>query len=67
MLWLLRSDFILLHLQVCGAAVGVAGDLCRALGKEIIKFSDDLMMMLLENLSVSLSVSMACNCACRYR
>lgn len=36
--------------QVCLAAVGVVGDLCRALGANIRTHCDELMMMLLENL-----------------
>ncbi|XP_041374480.1 LOW QUALITY PROTEIN: importin subunit beta-1-like [Gigantopelta aegis] len=36
--------------QVCLAAVGVVGDLCRALGVKILPYCDDLMTMLLENL-----------------
>ncbi|KAK3747939.1 hypothetical protein RRG08_041776 [Elysia crispata] len=36
--------------QVCLAAVGVVGDLCRALGPNILPHCDELMMMLLENL-----------------
>ncbi|GFN99781.1 importin subunit beta-1 [Plakobranchus ocellatus] len=38
--------------QVCLAAVGVVGDLCRALGANIGSHCDELMMMLLENLGV---------------
>jgi len=36
--------------QVCQAAVGVTGDICRALGTQVLPFSDELMMTLLENL-----------------
>ena len=39
--------------QVCQAAVGVTGDICRALGTQVLPFSDELMMTLLENLGVS--------------
>ena len=39
-------------LQICLAAVGVVGDLCRALSKNILPFCDEIMVMLLENLSV---------------
>lgn len=35
---------------VCGAAVGIVGDLCRALGPKILPYCDEIMMMLLENL-----------------
>merc|ERR1712012_310978 len=37
--------------QVCQAAVGVTGDICRALSGKVLPFSDEIMMMLLENLS----------------
>lgn len=37
--------------QVCLAAVGLVGDLCRALGMKMLPFCNELMMMLLENLS----------------
>jgi hypothetical protein len=40
--------------QVCLAAVGVVGDLCRALGKEILPFCDEIMLLLLADLSVSI-------------
>jgi len=36
--------------QVCLAAVGLMGDLCRALGKQVLPFCDEIMVMLLENL-----------------
>ncbi|KAL8564063.1 Importin subunit beta-1 [Nucella lapillus] len=36
--------------QVCLAAVGLIGDLCRALGLKILPFCNELMMVLLENL-----------------
>ncbi|XP_064598231.1 importin subunit beta-1-like [Liolophura sinensis] len=36
--------------QVCLIAVGVTGDICRALGNKILVYCDDIMMMLLENL-----------------
>ncbi|NP_001191603.1 importin beta 1 [Aplysia californica] len=36
--------------QVCLAAVGIVGDLCRALGQNVRPHCDELMMMLLENL-----------------
>jgi len=35
---------------VCSAAVGVTGDICRALGDKVEPFCDDLMQMLVENL-----------------
>ena len=41
-----------LYFQVCLAAVGVVGDLCRALSLNILPHCDELMMMLLENLGV---------------
>lgn len=36
--------------QVCIAAVGLVGDLCRALGQKILPYCDEIMMLLLENL-----------------
>jgi len=36
--------------QVCQAAVGVTGDICRALSSKVMPYSDEIMMMLLENL-----------------
>lgn len=36
--------------QVCTAAVGLTGDICRALGMEVLPFCDEVMTMLLENL-----------------
>nr|XP_037268214.1 importin subunit beta-1-like isoform X1 [Rhipicephalus microplus] len=36
--------------QVCSAAVGLTGDICRALGSQVLPFCDDVMTMLLENL-----------------
>lgn len=35
---------------VCSAAVGVTGDICRALGDKVEPFCDELMSMLVENL-----------------
>lgn len=40
-------------LQVCLAAVGLVGDLCRALQSNILPFCDEVMQLLLENLGVS--------------
>merc|ERR1719189_3327795 len=37
--------------QVCHAAVGLVGDICRALGSKIISYCDEIMEILLENLS----------------
>lgn len=37
--------------QVCGAAVGLTGDICRALKGKIIPYCDEIMTLLLENLS----------------
>jgi importin subunit beta-1 len=39
--------------QVCHAAVGLVGDICRALGNKIILFSDEIMEVLMTNLSDS--------------
>lgn len=38
---------------VCLAAVGLVGDLCRALGQKVLPYCDEIMMMLLENLGNS--------------
>ena len=38
-------------LQVCIAAVGVVGDLCRALNAKLLPYGDDIMVQLVENLS----------------
>ncbi|NXY23882.1 IMB1 protein, partial [Atrichornis clamosus] len=40
--------------QVCLSAVGLVGDLCRALQSNILPFCDEVMQLLLENLGVSL-------------
>ena len=37
--------------QVCHAAVGLVGDICRALSPAIIPYCDEIMTVLLENLS----------------
>ena len=37
---------------VCGAAVGVVGDMCRAFGPEMHNFCDKLMELLVAALSV---------------
>ncbi|CAB0037658.1 unnamed protein product [Trichogramma brassicae] len=37
--------------QVCGAAVGLTGDICRALKNKILPYCDEIMTLLLENLS----------------
>ena len=44
---------MLFYLQVCLAAVGLVGDLCRALQSNILPFCDEVMQLLLENLGVS--------------
>nr|CAD7440994.1 unnamed protein product [Timema bartmani] len=36
--------------QVCGAAVGLTGDICRALKSKVLPYCDEIMMYLLENL-----------------
>jgi importin subunit beta-1 len=54
-----RMDFILkwsncckyFLLQVCHAAVGLVGDICRALGPIVAPYCDEIMTILLENLS----------------
>jgi len=37
--------------QVCHAAVGLVGDICRALSNKIVLFSDEIMEVLMTNLS----------------
>ncbi|KAG8178707.1 hypothetical protein JTE90_011632 [Oedothorax gibbosus] len=37
--------------QVCSAAVGLTGDICRALNLKVLPYCDDIMTMLMENLS----------------
>ena len=37
--------------QVCHAAVGLVGDICRNLSSAIVPFCDEIMTILLENLS----------------
>lgn len=37
--------------QVCNAAVGLVGDICRAVGGKILPYCDQIMLQLLENLS----------------
>ncbi|XP_042897818.1 importin subunit beta-1 isoform X1 [Parasteatoda tepidariorum] len=37
--------------QVCSAAVGLTGDICRALSIKVLPYCDEIMTMLLENLS----------------
>ncbi|KAK7872302.1 hypothetical protein R5R35_002759 [Gryllus longicercus] len=37
--------------QVCGAAVGLTGDISRALKSKMLPYCDEIMMLLLENLS----------------
>jgi len=37
--------------QVCTAAVGLTGDICRALGSKVLPYCDEVMTLLLENLS----------------
>ncbi|KAL1123674.1 hypothetical protein AAG570_001447 [Ranatra chinensis] len=36
--------------QVCGAAVGLTGDICRALKNKVAPYCDEIMVLLLENL-----------------
>ena len=40
--------------QVCIAAVGVVSDLCRGLGVAMVNYLDEIMVILLETLNVSL-------------
>ncbi|XP_035206788.1 importin subunit beta-1-like isoform X2 [Stegodyphus dumicola] len=37
--------------QVCSAAVGLTGDICRALSLKVLPYCDDIMTLLMENLS----------------
>ncbi|CAG0884070.1 unnamed protein product [Cyprideis torosa] len=39
------------EVQVCQAAIGLTGDICRALGKHVLSFCDDVMALLLEIVS----------------
>ena len=41
--------------QVCLAAVGLVGDLCRALSNKILPYTEQIMKILVEILSVSAS------------
>jgi importin subunit beta-1 len=43
---------------VCGAAVGLTGDICRALKNKVLPFCDEIMTLLLANLGVSIFSSM---------
>ena len=45
--------FFIIALKVCVAAVGLVGDIARALGSNILSYSDLFMQILLENLAVS--------------
>ena len=36
---------------MCVAAVGVVGDICRAIGRQILPYCDEIMTVLLTNLS----------------
>lgn len=36
--------------QVCTAAVGLTGDICRAVGSKVLPYCDEIMTLLLENL-----------------
>jgi len=42
---------------VCGAAVGLTGDICRALKGKVLPYCDEIMMLLLENLGVGVASS----------
>ncbi|KAF2976115.1 hypothetical protein EK904_014138 [Melospiza melodia maxima] len=46
----LVEELIPAPLQVCLSAVGLVGDLCRALQSNILPFCDEVMQLLLENL-----------------
>ena len=49
--WALFSRVPYFFLQVCHAAVGLVGDICRSLGQVVTPFCDEIMTILLENLS----------------
>jgi len=48
-------------MQVCAAAVGLMGDLCRALGVKVMPYCDETMVMLLENLGVCMNMCVIIN------
>ena len=39
---------------MCAAAVGLTGDICRALKNKVLPYCDEIVMLLLENLRVSI-------------
>lgn len=41
------------HWQLCGVAVGVTGELCRSLGKDLVRYADKLVFLLLEGVKSS--------------
>lgn len=41
------------HWQLCGVAVGVTGELCRALGKNLVPYAEKIIYLLLEALKSS--------------
>lgn len=43
---------LLQEYEVCGIAVGGIGDICRALEKEFLRYSNDVISILLNNLKV---------------
>ncbi len=40
---------------ICTIAVGVVGDICRAMGPQILPYCDSILLILLENLRVSIT------------
>ena len=58
---LLRLQFVL---QVCAAAVGLTGDVCRALKNKVLPYCDEIVMLLLENLRVSVFNLTHCDSVC---
>jgi hypothetical protein len=57
----LTSAILQFVFQVCGAAVGLTGDICRALKNKVLPYCDEIMMLLLENLSVSVFSVVSCS------
>ena len=57
------TDDTVSNLQVCAAAVGLMGDLCRALGVKVMPYCDETMVMLLENLGVCMHIGLLCHIA----
>lgn len=48
--------------QVCSVAVGVVGDICRAIGDKILPYCDEIVTLLLGNLQVRCDRTDLCIC-----